>query len=180
MQVEKIRQLLPSIFRRTLREGSPLLAALKVMEGLHEPSERILASLDEVFDPRRTRLGFLPFLAYWVDLHHVLIDQRGDERAYPTRLWSRIDSGRLRELIANAAYLSQWRGTAKGLRTFLMIATGENGIQIEELANSTDGQPRPFHFSVKVPKSIASQATLIERIIQAEKPAYVTYEINFC
>jgi phage tail-like protein len=178
MQLDRIKQLLPGIFRRTLSEGSPLLALLKVMEALHEPSERILAGLDEVFDPRRTRSEFLPFLACWVDLHHVLVSQHGEDSAYPARLWSRIDSGRLRELIANAAYLSQWRGTAKGLRTFLQITTGETSFQIEEQVKSIDGQPRPFHFSVKVPKSLASQLDLIERVVQAEKPAYVTYEIE--
>jgi phage tail-like protein len=172
MQLERIRQLLPDIFRRTLRDGSPMLAVLQVMEALHEPSEEILASLDAVFDSRRTRPDFLPFLAYWVDLHHVLVNQRDEQDS--ARLWSRIDSGRLRELIANAAYLSQWRGTARGLRTFLMIATGESGFQIEEQVESID--LKPFHFRVRVPKSLAPQMALIERIIQAEKPAYVTYE----
>jgi phage tail-like protein len=169
---------LPGIFRRTISEGSPLLALLSVMEALHEPSERILAALDEVFDPRRTRADFLPFLAHWVDLHHILISQRGEAPAFSARQWSRIDSGRLRELVANAAYLSQWRGTAKGLRTFLEITTGETNFEIEEQVKGIDGEPMPFHFRVKVPKSLTSQLDLIEQIVRAEKPAYVTYQIE--
>ncbi|MGO8917407.1 MAG: phage tail protein [Stellaceae bacterium] len=176
MELVRIRQLLPGIFRRTLHEGGPLFAILKVMEALHEPSEAILRSLDAVFDPRRTRADFLPFLAHWVDLHHVLIDPSGEERGDPARLWAKVDSGRLRELIANAALLSQWRGTAKGLQMFLTMATGETGFVIDEQVPDADKVPRPFHFRVRIPKSVTEQLAMIDRIIQSEKPAYVTYE----
>jgi len=137
------------------------------MEAFHRPSEAILVGLDAEFDPRRTRSSFLPFLAQWVDLHNVLVDPRAEEGG-DARMWSKIDTGRLRELIANAAYLSQWRGTAKGLRMFLAIATGDSGFEIDERA--------PFHFRVRIPKALAPRIVMIERIIQSEKPAYVTYE----
>ena len=178
MELIRIRQLLPGIFRRTLREGTPLFALLKVMETLHAPSAAVLHHLDEVFNPRRTRSDFVPFLAQWLDLHNVLIDSPVEQRGDPERLWSRIERGRLRELVANAADLSGWRGTARGLRKFLEIATGESGFEIEEQVKDTDGVIRPFHFRIKVPKTLTNRIRLIEHIIQSEKPAYVTFEIE--
>ncbi len=148
------------------------------MEALHVPSAAVLHHLDAVFDPRRTRADFVPFLAHWVDLHNVLIDPASEEHGDPTRLWSRIERGRLRELVANTAHLAGWRGTSKGLRMFLEIATGESGFQIDEQVAGADGLPKPFHFRIRVPKSLEPQIRTIERIIQSEKPAYVTYEIE--
>jgi phage tail-like protein len=169
---------LPGIFRRTLAEGTPLFALLKVMEALHAPSAAVLHHLDTVFNPRRTRADFVPFLAQWLDLHNVLIDSPGEERGDPDRLWSRIERGRLRELVANAADLSGWRGTAKGLRKFLEIATGENAFEIDEQVKDVDGSVKPFHFRIRIHKSLENQIRMVEHIIQSEKPAYVTYEIE--
>lgn len=179
MELVRIKQLLPGIFRRTIRPGTPMFALLKVMETLHEPSEAVLRRLDAVFDPRRTSANFVPFLAHWVDLHNVLLEPGSEQRGDPARLWSTIDSGRLRELTANAVHLSAWRGTAHGLRMFLETATGETGFEIAEQIIGSDGQPKPFHFRIRIPQVLAPQIQMIERIIQSEKPAYVTFETEF-
>lgn len=175
MELNRIKQLLPGIFRRSAAPESPMLAILQVMEALHEPSEAILQKLDAVFDPRRTRADFVPMLAHWVNLQALLIDRHPTRHGHARR-WSAIETGRLRELVASATRLAHWRGTAKGLRMLLQIATGESGFEIEEQVLGSDHQPRPFHFRVKIPKAAARQAPMIEHIIQAEKPAYVTYE----
>lgn len=179
MELVRIKQLLPGIFRRTIRPGTPMFALLKVMEALHQPSEAVLGRLDAIFDPRRTSARFVPFLAHWLDLHHVLIEPGSEEHGDPARLWSTINTGRLRELVANAAHLSGWRGTANGLRMFLETATGETGFEIDEQIIGSDGQPKPFHFRIRIPKVLAPQIRMIERIIQSEKPAYVTFETEF-
>ena len=119
-----------------------------------------------------------PFLARWVDLDRLFEkpSQRGQgspSRLIPTRL------ERLRALVAAAAYLSQWRGTGKGLMLFLETATGAHGFAIEERVPGSDGKPRPFHFRVHAPRELTSYRALIQRIIESEKPAYVTYEIEF-
>jgi hypothetical protein len=85
----------------------------------------------------------------------------------------------LRELIAAAAFLSQWRGTAKGLLRFLETATGVEGFEIEEHARDANGQPQPFHILVRAPAEAERYRGLVERIIEAEKPAYVTYELTY-
>jgi phage tail-like protein len=176
MKRAEIEQLLPSIFQRTAKPGSPLVAVLETMEALHGPSEEVLGRLDEFFNPRRTRDDFVPLLARWLDLAFLLETPGGDK--LKTRSSATISSGlgRLRELVASAAELSKWTGTAQGLRRFLQIATGEDGFEIRENVDR-DGQPRPFHLTVVAPTRMQPHRDLIERIIASEKPAYVTSDL---
>lgn len=180
MRRNEIDKLLPSIFRRTAREGNPLAALLGLMEELHAPSEAVLDRLDVMFNPRLTTEPFVIFLAYWVDLHRLFEEElRGEWQFGLLRHPMSSGLGRLRELVANAAYLSQWRGTNKGLRRFLETATGVEGFKIEEQPLDAKGRPRPFHIKVHAPAETAPHEHLIQRIIELEKPAYVTYELVF-
>jgi len=54
MLQDEIKQLLPAVFQRTVREDNPLKALLGLMEILHAPSEAALAQIDASFNPRRT------------------------------------------------------------------------------------------------------------------------------
>jgi len=172
MKRAEIEQLLPGIFRRTIRESSPLGALLDVMDGLHAPSEEILAGIDTVFSAYRTPDRFVPLLAQWLDLAR-LFDEHVDLADPLSAGRPPISSGlgRLRTLIAIAPQLSQWRGTKKGLLLFLQTATGMTGFRIDER--------QPFHLDVRAPTSAARHQPLIERILNLEKPAYVTYTLAF-
>ena len=180
MKYNHIERLLPGIFQRVIRSDGPLRALTEVMESLHEPSETILEQLDAIFDARRTPPVFVPFLARWLDLHRLFDHQTGSNEDknsasyYPTT----IQLERLRELIATAAYLSQWRGTAKGLILFLECATGVQGFRVDEQA-TFENRPIPFHLDIWAPQSAESYRILIDRIIESEKPAYVTYRLMF-
>lgn len=174
MKREKIERLLPAVVHRTLRPESPLAAVLDVMEALHAPSEAALATLAERFDPYRAPPEFVPFLARWVDLDHLF-----EEGVRPGAVPRAIDLGRLRELIASAAALSRRRGTTGGLERFLEIATGHRGFEIDEQVPGDDGRPRPFHVRVHAPAEARTRRALVTAIIEREKPAYVTYELEF-
>jgi phage tail-like protein len=177
MKKEQIKRLLPALFQSALQPGSPLFAILDVMETLHAPSEVAMGSLAANFDPYLAPDAFVPYLASWVDLE-VLLDPPRTESS------SSIPSpstglGRLRELTAAAATLSQWRGTRKGLCMFLKTATGATGFKVDEQVRGDDGRIKPFHLRVTAPQELAEHRILIDRIIQLEKPAYVTYELAF-
>src|SRR5947207_305395 len=130
MKRTDIEQLLPGVFQRTVQQGTPLLALLEVMEVLQAADEAVLAQLDAFFDPYRTPDAFVPFLAGWVDLEQLLLEVPEEFTAVIPPLPSGI--GRLRELVATATFLAQWRGTAKGLLRFLETATGIQGFAIDE------------------------------------------------
>lgn len=177
MKRNELEGLLPDVFRRTARPGSVLAALLDVMEAYHAPSEEILATLDSFFDPYRTPDDFVPYLAGWVDLLRFLDDV--PEGSYTDGITFAGGTGRLRELIAAAAYLTRWRGTARGLVLFLETATGVPGFVIEEDVPGPDGRPLPFHLRVVAPAVAQAAAILIRQIVQMEKPAYVTFELVF-
>ena len=177
MKRSEIEQLLPEVFQRTLHPRTPLFVLLEVMEALQTPSEEVLERLDAFFDPYRTPDAFVPYLAGWMDLDELLVIA-SEERASAAATFPE-GMGRLRELIAAAAFLSRWRGTADGLRRFLQTATGTRGFAVEERAPGSDGQPRPFHLLIRAPAETERVRGLIERIVEMEKPAYVTYELMF-
>ena len=178
MKRTEIEQLLPGIFRRTICRGNPLYALLEVMEALHAPSEAVLERLEMYLDPYRTPDHFVPYLACWLDLGRLLADaDRGLQESTTPSFASGL--GRLRELIAAAAYLSKWRGTRKGLQRFLETATGLAGFAIDEQVPDEDGRPKPFHILVRAPAAAEQYRGLVERVIEMEKPAYVTYALEF-
>lgn len=176
MNHKAIERLLPSVFQRTLRTGGPLGILLEVMEALHAPAEIVLGRLDSTIDSRRTDDAFVPFLARWVDLDRIFDPEVSGSTS--TRPPISTGLGRLRELTAAAAWLSKWRGTAQGLKRFLHTATGEANFAIQENVDSA-GRPRLFHLVVRAPAALKPHQALINRIIQSEKPAYVTSELLF-
>ena len=167
MKSYEISRLLPSIFQRTVGPGSPLSAMLSVMEGLNTPAEAILDDIDSIFDPSRTPDEFVPSLARWVDLERIFAPREEAENLVSTGL------GRLRELIRIAPHVSKWRGTQEGLKRFLETATGTTGFVIEE------PEAKPFHLRVIAPQETKAHRTLIERIVDMERPVYATWEVQF-
>lgn len=175
MRSAEIELLLPEIFRRTVRDAGPTASLLGVMEALHRPADQVLGELDSYFDPYRTDDDFVPFLAWWVDLGRYLVeapDRRSRHLPFPS------GTGRLRELVRAASYLSQWRGTANGLIRFLETATGISGFHVTENVDSASRE-RPFHIVVHAPADAERYRALVDRIIELEKPAYVTHERVF-
>ena len=178
MKATEIRHLLPGVFQRTLRPETPLSALLGVMEALHAPSEAALADFPRVLDPRRTPDAFVPMLAAWLDLDRLFERPgRGADPSLARLMPSGL--GRLRELTAIASELSKWRGTRRGLLLFLETATGLKGFEVDEQVPGDDGLPRPFHLRLHVPAGGERYRLLIRRIVESEKPAYVTYELQF-
>jgi hypothetical protein len=87
--------------------------------------------------------------------------------------------GRLRELVAVAMEDSRWRGTSRGLTSFLQAATGVSGWSIDERSPGSVAAQSAFHMVVHGPKSVAPHAPMVERIVEMEKPAAVTYELLY-
>lgn len=177
MEQDRIARFLPEIYRAAIVSGKPLHAILAVMEALHSPAETVLARIDEYIDPHRAPPDFAVMLASWLDLDRYL-DWSGGRKG-EGRVRYAAGLGRLRVLSALAVHLMRWRGTRYALERFLSVATGISGYCIEENPADASGIPRPFHIRVRAPAAALHLANLVERIVEEERPAYVTYEINF-
>jgi phage tail-like protein len=183
---EEIARLLPDVFQAALQPFETaglvepdrrLAAVLSAMEVLHAPTESVIDGLASYVDPRLTPTRFVPYLAGWVDLDWLLVADPDD-----TSIASRIlptGAGRSRELVAASTQLASWRGTAYGLRRFLITATGLDGWAIDENVTGEERTPKPFHLRIVAPAEAEEYRPLIERIIVAEKPAAVTWELVF-
>src|SRR5262245_22179100 len=175
MRRNEMARLLPGVYQlalepvdtRGLGSDTRLAAALDAMEELHHPCEETVEKLDSYVDPRRAPDEFVTYLAGWVDVDWLT---GGRVTTGP---------GRLRELVAQAMKLSRWRGTARGLTEFLTAATGTSDFQIEESPPDDAGRPRAFHLRITAPAALREHAAMIERIIEAEKPASATYEVAY-
>ena len=173
MKATQIKRLLPGVFQTAAEGATPLATILKIMEGMHAPTEAILNRLEAYFDPHRTPDAFVPYLASWVDLENLLDQHGSTDASFSTGV------GRLRELTAAAVLLSKWRGTRKGLSLFLETATGLTDFTINEMVADSRGEMIPFHMHILAPAAATAHRAVIERIVDLEKPAYVTYDLEF-
>lgn len=174
---------LPAIYREVDFVGR----FLKIFEQCFEPTVQTLDSLWAHLDPLTAPQTMLPFLAHWV-------------------AWTgqpQIPMHRQRHLIRNAIHLYRWRGTRRGLRFYLHLATGlpldehldqetEKAIGIQEsfsrgmvLSEARLGEDtllgggRPFHFAVYLRPDSADviDETFVRSVIEQEKPAFCTYDL---
>ena len=154
MRPSEIALRLPVVFQRAASTDGPLAALIGVMAGMHAPAEAALDELASTLDPWQTSARFVPMLARWMHIDLGLA-------AHPMRR---------RALVASAVRLWRERGTTRGLRAFLEIATGATGFRI-------DDTQEPFHLRVTAPVSMRAHAARLRRIIDTVKPAAVTAEL---
>jgi phage tail-like protein len=159
---------------------------LSIFERAFEPSVQMIELLWAYLDPLTAPNSLLPFLANWVAWP---IDAR----------WNELQQ---RKLIRKAVEIYRWRGTRRGLRLFLHLYTGlpldenlpesEKHISIEEvftqgfvLNASTIAQDtilgggKLFHFIVRLrsPQPDQIDKSIIQQLLEREKPAFCTYEL---
>ena len=137
MRAAEIELLLPEVMRRTVVADSPMAALVGVMEAMHAPSEAALQEFPLALDPLTTPDRFVDMLATWVDLARLDETPAG-----------RIDRARMRLLVSLAADLSHWRGTPGGLMWILGLATGVEGLNLDEAG--------PFRARITVPAAAAA------------------------
>lgn len=148
---------LPAIYH----DNDFLRRFLRVPEEIVAQVEEVLAEIDRYFDPRLTPPSFLPWLATWIDL---ALDENWPE-------------ARRRQLIREGTELYRWRGTRRGMLTYLRIYAG---VEPEIVEHRTPAEGGPYAFSVilRVPEGSQVDEARIRAIIEAEKPAHTTYRLR--
>lgn len=180
----KYLDFLPQIYREVDFVGR----FLKIIEETFNPNVQMMGSLSAYLDPLTAPESMLPFLAHWVGWE----------------LQSYLSLDQQRSLIRHALEIYRWRGTRRGLRLYLHLATGlplDEEVEREEdkhiailetfsqglvLGNSILGQDallgggQPFHFRVHLrpdPPGSVDEA-LVRQVIVQQKPAFCTYELH--
>jgi phage tail-like protein len=177
MRAERIARFLPETYRAANAPQSVLSALIGAMETLQQPSEDVLAEVDRYLDPARAPDAFVPMLASWLDLTPYLEWSGGQEGAGAPRFAPGVQ--RLRLLVTRAADLNARRGTRAALEDFLADATGLSGFTVEENPADAAGAAQPFHIRVHAPSDAVRYSELVARIVEGERPVYVTYEIVY-
>lgn len=146
-------QYLPAIFQSNEFMGR----YLRIFETIWEPLEWRQNYIDLYFDPRTCPPAFLPWLASWLD---ITINPFWPE-------------SRIRRLIAEAAELYRWRGTAYGLTRMIEVVTGLTPKITEDPA-----QPFTFRVAVTIPPGSDVDAVLIDELVRMHKPAHAGYILD--
>ncbi|MEM1241054.1 MAG: phage tail protein [Cyanobacteria bacterium P01_H01_bin.26] len=175
---------LPDIYRNVDFVGR----FLKIFETTFEPAVDILKHQSAYLDPLTAPQAMLPFLAHWVG-------------------WSfqgPLSLAQQRALIRYAMEIYRWRGTRRGLRFYLHLASGlplddhiadesqksigiyENFSRGHVLGHTVMGQSTilsgniPYHFNVRLRPAIdyPLDETLLRSIIEQEKPAFCSYNLS--
>jgi phage tail-like protein len=146
-------QYLPPIYSEDAFLGRYLL----IFEDLLGPVEQLIAHFDLLLDPATAPVGFLPILNDWLG---EIVDER----------WSPEIQ---RELLKAASELFQARGTRAGLERYLRIVCQDCEPEIQENA---DG-PHTFRVILHA-QGGPVERRMVERIIEANRPAHTSYTIE--
>lgn len=155
MKSTEIKDLLPGCMQQAIESHVGYAALLDVMSQLHSTPEQMLAAFPDYLNPRKTPDRFIHYLLSWLGLSDATAG---------------IQTQNLRVLMENYATLSRRRGTKNGLELFLHLAFGCRGIYIKD-------DPRTFHFTVYLPSNFKGQERTVQRIIEHEKPAHLTFAL---
>ena len=136
-----------------------IIRFLALLESILEPIKWNVDNFDLYLDPRTAPMEFLSWLASWFD---ITFDESWAE-------------GSRRTLLTEAHNIYRLRGTVWALSRLLEIYTGFKP-EIDDQSRSLD----PFTFLVRIPLPERQvNRSIIERLIDANKPAHTSYQLLF-
>lgn len=131
---------------------------MALLESIFEPIKVTAGNFDMFLDPATAPTHFLLWLSRWFDM---TFDDSWDEY-------------KKRTLLAEAHEIYQFRGTKHAMSRVLAIYTGYEPV-IDDLIKGA-----PFVFHVRFPFSEKKfKRVLLERLIDAHKPAHTSYRLFF-
>jgi phage tail-like protein len=132
---------------------------LGIFEAILTPIEWNIDNFDLYLDPATAPRDFIPWLASWFD---IAFDPSWTE-------------AQRRYLLKEAHSIYARRGTKWALSRVLEIYTGQIPVIVD-----TDPDLEPFTFKVTLPAVAARlEREMIERLIDAHKPAHTLYTLEF-
>jgi phage tail-like protein len=151
---ERLLQYLPGVYHTDF-----MGRFLRIFESVLTPIEMTVDNFDLYLHPDTAPTAFLEWFAGW---YGIAFDAT----------WS---VAQRRELLREAQAIYARRGTRWALNRVIEIYTGQPAEIID-----TGEDIKPFTFKVRLPFSASQKGReMIERIIDANKPAHTAYELEF-
>jgi phage tail-like protein len=138
---------------------------LLIFESILSPLDRTVGNLGHYFDADLAPADVLPWLGGWVGL---VLDDRWPE-------------GRRRDLIRSAAELYAWRGTRRGLSTFVRLYTGITPEIVEPTsAEVAADRNQAYTFTLRLRQAAGQpiDRAMLQTIIDIEKPAFAACSLD--
>jgi phage tail-like protein len=156
---------LPGVYQED-KFAQRLCAAL---DDVWAPLLWVLDNRDAYLDPALAPTDFVVWLASWVGL---AIDER----------WT---LEKRRALVADAARLYQWRGTARGVGELVRLYSGADAEVIDSGGTTWSGQPggefpgdATPQLVVRLPPELQAELAHVDAIVAAAKPAHVAHVVE--
>lgn len=150
---QKLIQYLPDIYHTDF-----VSRFLGIFEATFLPLEWTIDNFDLFLDPGTAPEGFLPWLANWFQIDFSPAWNESQRRIF----------------LKEASQIYSRRGTRWALSRLLEIFTGKSPIIIDD-GNKLD--PHTFIVTLSIPENDTNRET-IERIIDSNKPAHTTYQLE--
>jgi len=154
----RLLSLLPAIYREDEFLGRYLWPFEQVLLGF----ESTIDGIAQLFDPLTTREEFLPWLSTW-----MAFTLRAD-----------LDATQQRAFLSQVIPLYRRRGTRENLEKLLAVFT--KGVST---VTESDTDANQFHVTVRLPiatpKEQLRQSAIARALIELEKPAHTSYDIEF-
>lgn len=168
MNKEKILALLPWIMRKNLKKDSPLDTIVSIMAGYVKPVDDKYTNLNDFFNPLLTTPEMVYHMACWFKVDWIF--GRGTLGLITSQtLEGQKTLLRLRRIVSDIEYIIWWKGTSKGLKFLLERVLDISDIEIEN---------HDFHFNIKIDKKHNLDLDLLNRVVEHEKPAPMTWSME--
>ncbi len=154
VQSQKLIQYLPGIYHTEF-----MARFLGLFESILTPIEWNVDNFDLFLNPGTAPMSFIPWLAQWFDITFESVWTESQRRA----------------LLKDAHLIYARRGTRWALSRVIEILTGYKPTIVDEGDNLPD-----FTFKVILPLSASHiNREMIERLVDANKPAHTMYTLEF-
>lgn len=171
----RLLQYLPELY-----QGDSFIGRfLRIFEDIHDPIRRTASGLPQYFDAPIAPPELQDRLAEWV----------GESREGPLAALSRPAWGRL---VRESIELHRWRGTRRGLRRALEIATGRTPLITDSGAAMVLGDDASLGSNTRLENGAPFQITvtfecdpdeidtrLVDAMIRRHRPAHVAHTVAF-
>lgn len=166
----RLRAALPRVLDAGLEKPGPMAETVEAMAGMLAPRTALIEASERLFDPLTAPDSVLPWLSGWFGWGWLFFAEDDPRRRLALSEAFPPGSERLRSLLAAWPTLQRLRGLPDGLALTLRIATGLEGIELEQDSGRQ-------HVSVRVPALPADWSPWLRRVIAESRPVHLTWDL---